>query len=223
MTDKKNLEIKVDDRYGNECLGDSCNIPSSNKRGPKGFVEIYETDKDGNKHLIGKPNLVVYEGRQWLATKAFNTNNNNISTVKDEYIFWFGLGSGGVLELDPFDPLYPTSTDIDLAAPCMINQTDLNCADHRTSPQLGYYKHPLDGVEYEIDSDNEDYYLIATTTITISEDDANDTILSEAALYTATSSSGLFTGPFHLFSRVTFPAIPKSSSRGLVFIWYVYF
>lgn len=223
MENKNDMEIKVQDFYGDNCLVDSTKNVVSN-RSPKGFVEIYEIDAEGNKKLVGKSNLVLYKGREWLAQRMMNLNNilSIAQTSKDQYITWLGLGDGGVTLGDPFNPNAPIMTDVDLYNEVMINASDSSSADYRLVPEVGYYKLPFDSVEFETDSLNDDTWLVVKITVTIKTTDANDKQLSEAGLFTASSSDGGHTGPFNLFARVTFPSIVKTSDRRLIFTWYLY-
>jgi len=218
----KDLIIKIEDQYGDECLFDKvpmCETSDSSDRKPQGFVEIYEATED-QKKLIGKHNLVVYLGREWLAVRALATANGNITPQHNEFINWFGLGDGGTLPGDPFDPVSPTNEDTELDNEIGINATDATCADFHDGY---YYKHPFDGVTYEQDPENSNSWLLARVLITIGSQDANGHQISEAGLYTSANDSGGYAGPFHMFSRVTFPTIVKNASRQLIFVWYLYF
>jgi len=219
MEKEKNLLIKIEDRY-RECMRDSIGSRQERKKNtPSGYVQIYEIDENGGRILVGKSNLVVYLGREWLATRIFNVSNPLVDPEPSEWISWFGVGTGGVLPGDPFDPIPPTNLDTDLDTPVGINATDATCGDFHDG---FYFKHPLDNVKFEKDSENEDRYLIIRVEITISNDDANGNNLSEAGLFTAASSSGGYSGPFHMYARVTFPTITKSVTRQLLFVWYIY-
>ena len=221
-------EYVIKDFYGDECLGDA--VQSNNGRdnvNPQGFVEIYDVDENGEKKLVGKHNLVLYQGREWITQKLVNLDNANVSeSTYDMWINWFGLGDGGVLPADPIDPIPPVLTDTDLYSLVMINASDASSADYNivdsTHPEEGYYKHPFDSVEFEQDALNDDKWLVIKITTNIGVDDANGNQLSEAGLYTAASDSGGYSGPFALFARVTFPSIIKTSDRRLIFRWYLY-
>jgi hypothetical protein len=223
----KTTEINIRDHYGEQCLSDSVNKNISEKRSPKGFVEIYDVLDNGDKKLIGKHNLVLYSGREWLSSRAFNLTNLNIPQTYLEFISWFGLGDGGVILGDPFNPAPPVITNTDLASRVMINATDASCADyHVISPgylEEGFYKKPFESVEFQQDELNNDKYLIAKILITIASSDANGNQLSEAALYTSESSAAAYAGPFNIFARVTFPSIIKTIDRRLIFAWFLYF
>lgn len=223
----KTTEIIIKDHYGEHCLGDSVNRKIEEIRSPKGFVEIYDVLDDGTKKLIGKNNLVLYLGREWLASRAFNLANPYISPSQSEFLSWFGLGDGGVIPGDPFNPSPPVITQTDLSSRVMINPTDASCADYHVIgvgyPETGYYKKPFEGIEFEMDSLNDDKYLIVKVTVAIASTDANDKQLSEAALFTSESRDGSYAGPFHIFARVTFPSIVKTSDRRLIFAWFLYF
>lgn len=220
------IEIKSVENYG-DSLGDSFNGKSSGDRiKPKGYVEVYEEGKDGKKQLVGRHNLVLYLGREWLAQRIVDKNNTNVTPTNDEYINWFGLGDGGVITGDPFTPSPPVITDTDLSSRVMINATDSSAADYHTVasgyPEEGYYKIPFDSIEFEQDSNNDDNWLVIKITITVGVDDANGKQLSEAGLFTAASNAGGYSGNFNIFSRVTFPSIVKTSDRRIIFNWYLY-
>ena len=84
---EKDLLICIEDKYGECCFNDSCNVKiDGNRRKPQGVVEIYEVDKDGTKKLYERNNLVVYEARKLVATKIINTNSPHINPDKDEFL-----------------------------------------------------------------------------------------------------------------------------------------
>ena len=220
----KTTEIIAIDKYS-ECLQDSIGYKSKRGlgEGPTGYVEIYEVfENDGIKtrKLIEKSNLVVYQGREWLVSRAFDYRNTNIGATQDEFICWFGLGTGGCPAGDPLDPIAPTVLDTDLDTECGINQTDVICADFRNG---WYHKHPISSLTFTQDSDNNNHWLLISAGISVASDDANGFNISEAGLFTGSSNAGGFAGPFHLYARITFPTIVKSSSRQLDFVWFLYF
>ena len=223
MTDEKDMVVKVTDKYS-DCLSDRTNMDPElkNIRRPQGFVEIFEVDKN-TKKLIGKHNLVVYLGREWLISSALRTKNDNITPTENEYICWFGLGTGGCPIGDPLNPTAPTVNDTSLENEIMINTSDATCGDYRVTPVTGYYKHPFDSITYEQDADNYNTWLIARVSTTIGTGDGNGYNLNEAGLFTAESDQAGYSGQFSLYAKVTFPTIVKSSSRQLLFIWYLYF
>lgn len=222
----KDFEVNAYEFYGDNCLGDSVNRKGSGDRRPQGFVKIYEVDENGKKKLIGKHNLVLYQGREWLAQRIVNVNNSNVSSTKDEFLTWFGLGDGGVLPADPIDPIAPALTDTELSSLVMFSASDSSAADYHVIggdyPETGYYKIPFDGVEFEQDSYNDDKWLVIKITTTVGVNYANGKQLSEAGLYTAASSAGGYSGQFTLFARVTYPSIIKSVDRRLIYTWFLY-
>jgi len=216
------IQINVHDYYGENCLQDGLNINYYNNRGPKGYVEIYEMLPDGKKKLLGKPNLVLYIGREWIAQRLFNVNNTDTTSGPGDFIYWVGLGDGGTPAGDPLTPTAPTNNDTGLNNDIMINASDSTNGDRRLTPVVGYYKQPIDGVEFQQDINNSDKYLIVKVTITVGANNGNGYNISEAGLFTAPSSSGGETGPFTCYARTTFPSLVKTSSRILTFIWYIY-
>ena len=220
------IEIVAKDFYGDNCLNDSISTIRKKKGKPEGYVEIYEVDDSGNKKLIGRENLVLYIGREWLAQRIVDSENASISPTKDEFITWFGLGDGGVIPGDPLNPSPPTLADIALSSQIMITTVPGTVADYNTAdathPETGYYKMPFDSVAFEQDVLNDDKWLVIKIVTTVGVTYANEKEISEAGLFTAESSTGGYTGQFTIFSRVTFPSIVKTSDRRLIFAWFLY-
>lgn len=223
MEDKKikkpeTIVVNIDDKYGGSCFKDTVNKSNTKSRKPEGFVEIYSVDANGIKQKVGKSNLVLLAGREWIVSRICNTENPNITPKQDEFISWFGLGDGGCPVSDPLNPTTPTSDLTSLSNDIVIHETDKDCADLRTG---GYYKHPIESFVFQQDLLNEDAWLILKVTTTLSLDDAVGN-LSEAGLFTSSSKVGEHTGPFNIFSIVTFPTIVKDNTRQLIFYWYLY-
>jgi hypothetical protein len=226
------IEINAVEKYG-ECLGDSVNRKNVDRAKPQGYVEIWEHGDDGQKKLVGKHNLVLYEGREWLAQRMVNIDNTSSVAIasKNQYISWLGLGDGGVIPGDPFDPMPPVLPDTKLASEIMITATDSSATDcHISDPGYtdGCYKIPFDTIQFEQDDQNDGSYLVLKITTTVKADYANGYQLSEAGLFTSISNdpTAFITnspaGTFNIFSRVTFPSIVKTSDRRLIFNWYLY-
>ena len=224
---EKDLEIRIEDRYGEQCLTErisNIDIKTISVRQPKGFVEIYEVEEDGSKKLVSKSNLVTYSGRETVMVRLFNQDNPVLSPYpgrKDEFVCWFGIGSGGCRPADPFDPIPPTNLDTVLGTDVPLAATgwDPTYADPRSGND---YKHPFDSIEYEQDADNYNAWLIAKVTTTLSAGDAVGQLVNECGLFAASSSLGGTLGPFNLYAKVTFPTILKTDTRQLVFVWYIY-
>ena len=225
--DKETFVVKADEKYS-ECLGDSACGKCSCKedRRPKGYVEIFEKDEDGNKKLISQSNLIVYVGREWVAQRIVNANNAlaYANNTKDFSIYWLGLGTGASSDADPYTIEIPeTLLDTDLENAIGISQTDAtNCADL----QGGWYmKHKIEAIEFLPDTDNSDKYLKTKLTTVIGVDDAIDSpfnLINEAGLYTASSGAGGHSGDFYLFAKITFPSITKTDTRELIIEWTIY-
>lgn len=224
----KTIEILARDFYGEDCFLDRISAKDyrDEKTPPTGYVEIYEEDENGKKQLLGKHNLVLYQGREWVAQKLVNKDNSNVNSIKEDFLSWFGLGTGGVISGDPFDPSPPTLTDTELTTLTMITATDSSAADYQTIDAShdveGYYKIPYDSIEFEQDVLNDDKWLVMKIITTVGVDYANGKQLSEAGLYVSSSTTGGYSGDFTLFSRVTFPSLVKTSDRRLIFSWFLY-
>lgn len=227
--DNKNIEtviVKADDNYVESCLEDSVNAVSTKTRKPEGYVEIFSIDENGNKQQIGKKNLVLYVGREWIASRLCNLNNPNILPSQSQYLSWLGLGNEGCPIGDPLNPNTPVNTLVGLSNDIPISSIDTECGDLRGGY---YYKHPFDSIEFQQDPANNNNWLILKITTTISTMDANGYNINEAGLFlcgeaidSGPGTPQIFAGPFDIFSIVTFPSIVKDSSRQLVFYWYLY-
>jgi len=224
--EKETLVIKSTEKLS-EVFKDSSNNSTTERR-PKGYVEIYERTNDGvDKQLVGKCNLVVLQGRELIGQSLTGVTNDNTRTKADEKIYWFGLGTGGVSSGDPFSPNPPLSTDTDLTNEVPFGIDSTNCTDLVAGK---YYKHNLDKVEFEIDGENEDAYLITKITINIGIEDVQHSpeyLISEAGLFTCSNNTpgqarDLPYSQYHMFARITFPSIVKTNTRELVFLWYIY-
>jgi len=224
------IKIEVCDKYGDKCLHDKFSSGPSNRipidRKPEGFVKIFEIDKNGQRRLVAKPNLVVYQGREWIVERVFNLANGQAPTIGPTYyLSWFGIGSGGTGG-GPFDPVDPTASNTNLVTPLSISTSDTNSGDEDGGY---YYKRTFDtgGVVILPDSLNANAYLEAEITTTLETTDANgpggSQNINEAGLFLETGVEDGQVGDFPLFARVTFNTIVKDSSRQLVFIWSVYF
>jgi len=221
MNNEDTIKIVAKDTYGDNCLKDNVGQNNNIERKPQGWVEVYEIDENNNENLLSKSNLVVYVGRETIAQRMFGTNNSASASTKDEFITWLGVGSGGVNVGDPFNPSPPVATDTDLAISVGISAIDPNCAD----PRGGFfYKKPIESIEFEQDTYNNNSWLIVKSTSRISLGDCIDEHISEAGLFTSEGGPiAGYSGDFHLFSRVTFPPVVKTSTRQLLFVWYLFF
>jgi len=213
------IVVSIDEQYGDSCIKDSVASINTKARKPEGYVEIFSIDENGKKQQVGKSNLVLYVGREWIASRLCNITNPNIAPLENEFLNWFGLGNGGAPIGDPLVPNAPTNTMTGLANDIPLSSIDLNCADLRSTE---YYKHPFDVIEFQQDDLNDDKWMILKVTTTISIDHANGYNLNEAGLFTSDSDAAGHTGPFNIFSIVTFPSIVKDDTRQLVFYWYLY-
>lgn len=241
MKKVKDTIIKVTEMYGDNCLVDQVNCNKPSQRRPQGEVHIYEQKDDGKEKLIHKSNLVVYSGREMLAQRLVNLNNPSptVTSTKDEWLQWFGVGDGGVRPADPLDPTPPINNDDYLYSPVMMSDTtsavyadphtsgEIRVADGYEYPQTGFYKKifdqsPTNQVVFQTDILNDDRYLVIKITTTIGVADANGQQLSEAGLFSAESATGGYAGNFTMFARVTFPSLIKTPERRLIFVWYLY-
>lgn len=226
------IKIVLKDRYTNRVeLKDSFGRTIQSPRRPPNKVVIHAINADGRRVFLQESkNLVVYSGREWVAERLFNLNNVDTTSTASEAIYWFGVGSGGASG-DPLVPVPPTNNDTELLdeTPITSDATTTIYADWHNKSGTGYwFKHPFDSVVFEQDSNNDNRYLIAKVTTTLSTSECNIAgsgswnDLSEAGLFISQSDVAGSSGPWTLFARVTFSTIQKTSSRSLVFTWYIY-
>jgi hypothetical protein len=220
----ENVTIRIEDKLSR--LEDR--VSASDKR-PKGRVNIFERKDDGSLPKIeDTSNLIVYNGREWLAQRAVNQAFIGQPTTNPQnYINWFGLGTGGA-GANLLIPIVPTAADYQLNQQVVINSADSELA-------YGGRLHPFDSIEFLEDTANNNRILIVSISTTISKTEANGPNngsgptdyydLNEAGLYTSNSNDPnvFILSTLKLFARVTFSTIRKNVNRSLVFVWYIYF
>jgi hypothetical protein len=225
------INVVLKDRYTNKIkLRDSFGRRIQSPNRPPNKVVIHAINADGKVEFLQESkNLVIYQGREWVAERLFDKDNGAVPTDPAEAIYWFGVGSGGASG-DPLVPVPPTNSDTDLGdeSPITSDSTTTIYADwHDKSGTDYWFKHPFDTVEFEQDPNNDNEYLIVKVTTTLATDECNIVgtgswnDLSEAGLFISDSDSPSST-IWTLFARVTFSTIQKTSSRSLVFTWYIY-
>lgn len=238
MDKLQDIYITSKEFYGNECLDDTLNQKNTNTRRPQGKVLIYEEDDKNKRQIIYRNNIIVYNGREMLAQRLVNVENLSVTSSRNEWLQWFGVGEGGVYPADPLNPIPSVNNDTDLYSPVMISTTTSSLyADPKAAgvlrgdgyvyPETGNYKKIFDQdeaskVTFERDNINDDKFLVIKITTTIGVNDANGKQLSEAGLFSAASSTGGYSGNFTLFAKITFPSLIKVPERRLIFVWYLY-
>jgi hypothetical protein len=149
----KTIEVVAKDFYGENCIVDSAQTRQNTDRKPEGLVEIYDVNDNGQKQLVRKSNLVIYQGRETLAQMLVRTNTVDdggaspltpVAGNKDHFLCWFGLGQGAAdTECSPgsgdvFAPEPPTNEDTELACPVVINTADASSADYHILNEADY-------------------------------------------------------------------------------------
>lgn len=227
------INVVLKDRYTNKVkLKDSFGRRIQSPNRPPNKVVIHAINADGKVEFLQESkNLVIYQGREWVAERLFNLNNIDTTSVPGDAIYWFAVGSGGASG-DPLVPVPPTNSDIELGdeSPITSDATTIIYADWHYKTDANYwFKHPFDSVVFEQDPNNDNKYLIAKVTTTLATGECNEdgpggtwNDLSEAGLFVSQSDAAGSSGPWTLFARVTFSTIQKTSSRSLVFTWYLY-
>ncbi len=206
--------------------------------GLHGHVSIYDELSNGRKILVDKANLVVYNGRKWLAQRAFNKHNISSGMPIDApnyYISWFGAGSGGATVGDILSPVSPITSDTNLTSPVLF---DNNNALYKEMTNNGTYQLKTisnSAIGFSQDPSNDNEYLISQIQMSITSAEMNGPNngssatdwynISEVGLYISDSNdvNVVTDESISLFARCTFSTIRKESQRQLTFIWNIYF
>jgi len=197
--------INLQDNYSSN-LKEKISIMSGGRSKPRGEVTIFEKKNGILKQLERKDNLIVFDGRAWLAKKAFGVSmENNDDEMYKKEIRFFGLGNGGGEPGNPLQAGVTLGQDTDLYGPVRL-RSELQPGDPGSSlyaskyisgeSVFGYFKR-FSSVTiredranpYENESNVIQYPpLIAEARIEISSDDANGESyedINEAALFVA--------------------------------------
>jgi hypothetical protein len=183
----KTIEVVVSDFYGENCLVDSSLSRQTQKRKPEGLVEVYDILDNGQKKLIRKNNLVLYQGRETLAQMLVRKNTvdeeNNpplqpVAGNKDHFLCWFGLGQGAADTQcspgsgDVFAPEPPTNEDTELACPIVMGDTTASYGDYHVINDPGYPGGVCQGTGGLYPATG--YYKHPLDTISFQQDNLND-------------------------------------------------
>ena len=185
----------------------------------KGYVKIYKCiDESGlQEQIFETSNTLVYQGREALLPILLRVPNEEITPQPNWGLWWWALGSGGVL--DPTDPatrVLPSPFDTQLGNHLALFDPTVP----GTTPD-GKYRQ-ITNVTYLKDSVNGNFYLIAVLSLRIGKNEFNGVNISEAGLFLSNSTIPDSAIRYTLFSRVTFPAILKQDTFSLLLSWYLY-
>jgi hypothetical protein len=168
-----------------------------------GIVEVY---KNGEFYERGN-NLVVYNGREFAASKVFDLGN---------YVDWkithFGIGKGGTSS-DGITKIGPKDDDTDLYDPLTLNKNSPNYK------RDGILK-PINKTELIID-ENTNHYTAVKNTLTIVASDEPDLELpakvNEVALFYTKDDN------WRIFSHYTTAVKTLEENDSITFEWYILF
>jgi hypothetical protein len=170
---------------------------------------IIKNSKTG-KILVDTTNLVVQYGRLFVMEKIFGSIPNDQPTSHSDNlsktINLFGIGTGGSLPGDYFEPLLPTPSDTDITkipfrdVSSQLSQDDANlyAAPVLESNRYKYRYKKITSTTWNVDLTNNRISLLIFCRI--SNNDARSSIINEIGFYSSTSSND---HPV-LFSRITF-------------------
>lgn len=172
---------------------------------------------------------------------------------KNNYISWFSLGTGGAVVGNPLTPSSPALANYELSQhipvgsgsryvtvggrdyhqfddgyPVFVYDNEIPSTEYENIPSGCTHVNPEDSLSYKCDG-----FLLGKIRVTVAADEYNGG--TEDTDYKDVNEAGLFVSPsnlrsysfnstdMQLFARVCFSTIRKSSTRELVFTWYIYF
>jgi hypothetical protein len=182
---------------------------SNNKKTIKGVVEIY----DKQKNLMERTNnLVVYNGREFAASKIFG-----IGDYTDWNITHFGIGKGGTSDADPTTKIGPEDNDTDLYEPLVLNKSDSSYLANGVLKPIG-----SENIYIEQDPNTDNHYTRIRIELTIDPTLEPDLLtpakINEAALFYTDSN-----GNYRIFAHVTFTDKYIEQNEKLYITWYILF
>lgn len=231
MSENKKKQLLVISDTEDKNIKDKISLSETSKESftmkpRKGFVQII--DKKTGEYLVknqpcqfggtGKNNLIVWNGREIIPQILFDKDRILDSGEKDLRIRWLSIGSGGADATNPLVPIAPTTEDIALVHEEII---DAQKAGEEYADEGR--KKPFDNISFEQDAENENRYLIAKVTTTITYDDANGVDLNELALWLSETNDPVTAQTFKMLARVTTSTIRIDEDRELIVLWYIYF
>lgn len=204
--------------------------------------------------VVDVNNLVVYRGRALTLARMFNkdlvSDTEPFTDMKDRFIGFLGIGSGGADTVSILQPNKPNATDYELISHGDVTGLSPTGARYATINSRTYHLFDDDYPQFLVDDEignnsdirslmdqnnkvssyERDSYLVAKVRTTLSAGEANGVTgaqnINECGLFLTPSTSisgwGSYTKHLDLFARTTFPTIVKNSTRELVFSWYVF-
>jgi len=207
FNDKLTKEIEIYD--GIRTLDYINGIDNNNYKPVIGIVEIY----DDKKNLIERTNnLVVYNGREFVASKTFNIGNYTTWNITH-----FGVGKGGTSDNDPTTKIGPEDNDTGLYNPLTLNKSNTSYLANGTLK-------PIDSTNITLEQDPNTSYHYTRIKINLTIDPTQEpdlltpTKINEAALFYTNSS-----GKYRIFAHVTFTDKYIEQNEKLYITWYILF
>jgi len=168
-----------------------------------GIVEVYKNDK----FIERGNNLVVYDGREFAASKVFDLGN---------YTQWkithFGIGKGGTSS-DGTTKNGPNDNDTDLYSPLTLNKSN---SEYKRD---GILK-PINSKELIIDENTNKYTAVKNVlTIVVSEEPDLETpaTIDEVALFATNGNN------WKIFSHYTTTRKILEENESITFEWFILF
>jgi len=181
-------------------------------------------------------NLVVFEGREFIASKVSNLESAGIDN-SSRRIAYFGVGSGGADKSDSSVRYGPTLDDTDLREPKRFTDSGINTSDNGYKYMKDGFLKKLDKENSKIEAESHEYVNKDGDTVT---DDRNTVVhytikiekeemleetfvFNEAGLYTMDydGEGNPINGSEKLFARLTTSNKEKERNEAILIEWYV--
>ena len=169
-----------------------------------GLVEIYKN----NEFIERGKNLVVYDGREFAASKTFD-----LGDYTDWSITHFGVGNGGTNSNDGTTKIGPDDPDNDLYSPLKLNESN---PDYKRD---GILK-PINSKQIILDT-NTNHYTTIENTLSIVVSEEPDLVapvkINEVGLFYTNGDN------WRLFSHYTTTDKILEENESITFKWYILF
>ena len=190
------------------------------------MVRSYDYIGEGNKTIRGiveirnkrgdilerTNNLVVYDGREFAASKVFNKGN---------YVNWnithYGVGKGGTSNTDPTSKIGPDDNDTGLYDALTLNSSDSSYLAGGTLKPIG-----SENIIIEQDPNTNNHYTRVKINLVIDPAQEPDLLtpakINEAGIFCTDSN-----GNYKIFAHVTFTDKYIEQNEKLFITWYILF
>ena len=202
--------------------------------GPIGWVKVYLN----SKKVFEGSNIIVAQGREFVAQKIFNINNKEDNTLRPDYrnhnLSHFAIGSGGAtVSGDSITLNGPEITDTYLSEPISLGDSSYldepsNYTATGEDPLVHTYQESVKPITTHgglflepVDYNTSEYYTKVKCTCVIPAGepgilDPNASVeISEAGLYSVHNTD------VKMFAHICFPPKWKEKESSITIYWYI--